>query len=90
MHHDHDKLKQRLSRIAGQVNGVSRMIEEERYCIDILHQIAAIKAGLSKVEDAILSDHASSCVEAAIKSGDEDEQRAKFTELVTLMGKVKR
>jgi DNA-binding FrmR family transcriptional regulator len=79
----------RLSRIEGQVRGIGRMIEEERYCIDILHQMQAIKAALSKVEDAILTDHAASCVEAAIKSGSAKEQRVKFGELVELFGKVK-
>jgi DNA-binding FrmR family transcriptional regulator len=79
----------RLARIEGQVRGVARMIEEERYCIDILHQVQAIKAALAKVEDAILHDHAFTCVETAIASGDEREQRKKFGELVELFGKVK-
>lgn len=80
----------RLSRIEGQVRGISRMIEEERYCIDILQQMQAIKSALGKVEDAILKDHAATCVETAIASGDEKEQREKFAELVDLMGRVKR
>jgi DNA-binding FrmR family transcriptional regulator len=79
----------RLSRIEGQVRGISRMIEEERYCIDILQQMQAIKSALGKVEDAILKDHAASCVETAIASGDEIEQRKKFGELVELFAKVK-
>ena len=53
--HDYQK---RLRRIEGQVRGIARMIEDERYCIDILHQMQAIKAALSRVEDAVLSDHA--------------------------------
>ncbi len=65
------------------------MIEEDRYCIDILHQVQAVKAALSRVEDAILADHAASCVEDAIASGDAAEQRDKFSELVTLFAKVK-
>lgn len=80
----------RLNRIEGQVRGVARMIEEERYCIDVLHQVQAVKAALSKVEDRILSDHAASCVEAAIASGNETNQRKKFSELIDLFGKVKR
>ncbi|WP_425408868.1 metal-sensitive transcriptional regulator [Hyphococcus sp.] len=80
----------RLSRIEGQVRGVARMVEEERYCIDILHQVQAVKAALSKVEDAILSDHAASCVAEAIASGSEADQRQKFSELVGLFSKVKR
>jgi DNA-binding FrmR family transcriptional regulator len=80
----------RLNRIEGQVRGVARMIEEERYCIDILHQVQAVKAALSKVEDMILADHAAHCVEEAIASGSAVEQREKFSELVDLFGKVKR
>ena len=79
----------RLARIEGQVRGVARMIEEGRYCIDILNQMQAVKAAFSKVEDEILSSHAASCVEAAIASGDAEDQREKFDELVTLFGKVK-
>jgi CsoR family transcriptional regulator, copper-sensing transcriptional repressor len=80
----------RLNRIAGQVNGVARMIDEGRYCIDVLNQIQAVKAALGKVEDQVLRDHAASCVEAAIETGDTADQRDKFNELVDLFGKVKR
>ena len=79
----------RLARIEGQVRGISRMIEEERYCIDILHQLQAIKSALARVEDAILSDHAATCVDAAIASGNKTEQREKFSELVALFARVK-
>ncbi|MEE4317788.1 MAG: metal-sensitive transcriptional regulator [Erythrobacter sp.] len=75
---------QRLNRIAGQVRGVAQMIEDDRYCIDILHQIAAIRAALAKVETQVLKDHAACCVAEAIASGNEAEQRAKFEELVDL------
>lgn len=80
----------RLNRIEGQVRGIVRMIEDERYCIDILQQMQAIKSALAKVEDAILKDHAASCVEHAIESGDADDQRNKFGELIELIGKVKK
>ncbi|MCR9259463.1 MAG: metal-sensitive transcriptional regulator [Pseudomonadaceae bacterium] len=79
----------RLNRIEGQVRGIVRMIEEERYCIDVLQQIQAIKSALAKVEDAILKDHSAMCVENAIASGDEAEQRKKFAELIDLLSKVK-
>ena len=79
----------RLSRIEGQVRGVSRMIEDGRYCIDILQQMRAIKAALGKVEDAILMDHAATCVETAIRAEDQEDQRKKFNELIDLLGKVK-
>ncbi len=80
----------RLSRIEGQVRGISRMIAEDRYCIDVLQQMQAIKAAFVKVEDAILKDHAATCVASAIKADDHEEQRKKFDELIDLIGKVKR
>ncbi len=79
----------RLNRIEGQVRGIARMIEEERYCIDVLQQIQAIKSALAKVEDAVLKDHSATCVESAIASGNAAEQRKKFGELIDLLSKVK-
>ncbi len=87
---DKDATIKRLNRIEGQVRGISRMIEEKRYCIDVLQQTQAIKSALAKVEDAILKDHAATCVETAIASGEEEEQRRKFGELVDLFAKIKR
>lgn len=75
----------RLSRIAGQVRGVAQMVEDDRYCIDILRQIQAVKSALAKVETLVLKDHAACCVAEAISSGDESEQREKFQELVDLL-----
>lgn len=80
----------RLRRIEGQVRGVAQMLEQDRYCIDILHQIQAVKAALAKVEDQVLADHAACCVNEAIASGDPLAQREKFAELVNLFGKMKR
>lgn len=76
---------QRLNRIAGQVRGIAQMVEDDRYCIDILQQIAAARAALAKVESEVLKDHAACCVAEAIASGNEAEQRAKFEELVDLL-----
>ena len=90
MNLDKDATLKRLNRIGGQVQGIGRMIEDDRYCIDILQQVQAIKAALARVEDAILKDHAATCVESAIRSGDSEDQRAKFGELVDLIAKVKR
>jgi DNA-binding FrmR family transcriptional regulator len=88
-HHD-AKLIDRLSRIQGQVGGIARMIEDDRYCIDILTQIQAIKAALRKVEDELLKSHSNHCVADAIKSGDVKDARAKFAELVDLFSKTAR
>jgi DNA-binding FrmR family transcriptional regulator len=75
----------RLKRIEGQVRGIARMVEEDRYCIDILTQIRAARAALRRVEDEVLSDHVSHCVEGAIASGDAQEQRRKVQELLTVL-----
>lgn len=80
----------RLNRVAGQVRGVATMIEEGRYCIDVLTQLAAARSALAKVETQVLKDHAASCITEAIASGDEAEQRAKFNELIELMERQKR
>lgn len=77
----------RLRKIEGQVRGLIGMIEDERYCIDIMTQIHAVKAALTKVESEILKDHVATCVEEAIASGDAAEQRQKFAELVDVLGK---
>ena len=90
MTHKNPKILARLARVEGQVRGVSRMIEEERYCIDVLTQLQAIKAALRKVEEDVLKDHASHCVAHAIKSGDVADQKQKFDELVELFGKYSR
>ncbi|NVE94485.1 metal-sensitive transcriptional regulator [Altererythrobacter lutimaris] len=80
----------RLNRIAGQVRGVAQMVEDDRYCIEILNQLAAIKSALVKVESQVLKDHAACCVAEAIASGDETEQREKFEELVDLLERTRK
>jgi DNA-binding FrmR family transcriptional regulator len=78
-------LLNRLNRIEGQVRGVARMVEEDRYCIDILTQVQAARAALVKVEAELLKDHLGHCIEGAIVSGDKEEQRRKAAELVQLL-----
>lgn len=80
----------RLGRIEGQVRGLSRMVEEGRYCIDIVTQIAAVQAALRRVEDEVLARHVAHCVEHAIKSGDAKEQRAKIQELMDVLKRTSR
>lgn len=77
----------RLSRIEGQVRGIARMVAEDRYCIDILTQLRAVRAALRRVEDAVLGDHVAHCVEHAIASGDAAEQRQKVQELLDLLAR---
>ena len=80
----------RLSRIEGQVRGISRMVEEDRYCVDIVTQISAVRAALRKVEEEVLQQHIEHCVEHAITSGDSDEQRTKVAELMELLKRASR
>ncbi len=87
---DKQKILHRLHRVEGQVRGVAQMVADERYCIDILHQLQAVKGALSRVESAILKDHAACCVADAIATNDSDDQRAKFHELVDLIERIKR
>lgn len=78
--------RKRLQRIEGQVRGIARMVEEDRYCIDIVTQIAAVRAALRKVEAEILKDHAAHCVDHAIASGNRADQRRKIAELMEVLG----
>ena len=80
----------RLNRIEGQVRGLARMVEGDRYCIDIVTQIAAVRAALRRVEEEILREHVAHCVEHAIASGDKADQRAKVAELMNVMGRAAR
>jgi DNA-binding FrmR family transcriptional regulator len=75
----------RLSRIEGQVRGISSMVGNGRYCIDIINQIAAIQSALRKVEEVILQNHVNSCIEKAIASGNEEDQRTKIAELISVL-----
>jgi DNA-binding FrmR family transcriptional regulator len=80
----------RLNRIEGQVRGLARMVEADRYCIDIVTQISAVRAALRRAEEEILQDHVAHCVEHAIASGDKREQRRKVNELIDVLGRSDR
>jgi len=79
---DKEALVRRLHRIEGQVRGIERMVEDERYCIDILTQIAAASTALEGVALRILDDHVNHCVARALASGDPGEARTKGRELL--------
>jgi CsoR family transcriptional regulator, copper-sensing transcriptional repressor len=81
------KCLQRLSRIEGQVRGIARMVAGDRYCIDIITQIAAAQAALRKVEGELLQNHVSHCVEHAIASGNAEDQRQKVAELMEVLNR---
>lgn len=82
--------QKRLNRIEGQVRGLAKMVGEDRYCIDIVTQISAVRAALRRVEEEILRDHVSHCVEHAIRSGDKADQRRKIAELMDVVGRANR
>lgn len=84
------KVTKRLSRIEGQVRGLARMVEDDRYCIDIVTQISAVRAALRRVEEEVLRDHVAHCVEGAIASGDRADQRRKIAELMEVLGRAER
>jgi DNA-binding FrmR family transcriptional regulator len=85
--HDKVSLQARLARIEGQVRGIQRMVDEDRYCIDVLTQVTAVKAALDKVALALLGDHVSRCVVDAVREGN-GEQKVK--ELTTAIGRYLR
>ena len=77
-----EAVQKRLRRVEGQVRGIERMVEEDRYCIDILTQVAAVKTALERLGFEILEDHVSHCVQSALASGDEKAATAKSAELL--------
>ncbi len=80
----------RLGRIEGQVRGLARMVDDDRYCIDIVTQISAVRAALRGVEEEIMRDHVAHCVEHAIASGNKAEQRQKVAELMDVFARSER
>jgi DNA-binding FrmR family transcriptional regulator len=81
----HKRTMTRLKRIAGQVEGVMRMIEEDRYCVDVLTQISAVQAALAKVGEEVLEGHLQTCVTQAIESGDPGERDRVIGELMEVI-----
>jgi CsoR family transcriptional regulator, copper-sensing transcriptional repressor len=87
---DKTALVKRLHRIEGQVRGIERMVDDERYCIDILTQIAAVTTALDTVGLKILDEHVRHCVTHALASGDEAEAKAKTDELLAAVQRFMR
>ena len=92
MKHGYDKaaLAKRLHRIEGQVRGIERMVEDDRYCIDILTQIAAVNTALESLAFTILDDHVRHCVAGALASGDEADASVKTEELLEAVRRFSR
>lgn len=84
------KLKNRLRRVAGQVDAVQRMIDDDEYCVDILMQISAATGALNKVGEVILEEHLKSCVRDAVENGNEKDREKKLEELIAIFRKYKK
>jgi len=80
----------RLARIEGQVRGLAQMVEQDRYCLDVVAQVRAARSALAKIEQIVLADHLASCVEHAIVSGNPAEQRKKVAELIEVFSRADR
>jgi CsoR family transcriptional regulator, copper-sensing transcriptional repressor len=87
---DKDALVRRLHRIEGQVRGIERMIEDDRYCIDLLTQISAVTTALESVAFKILDDHVNHCVAGALASGDPEVAEEKSRELLEAVHRFSR
>lgn len=87
--HDYEAEKKRLSRVRGQVEGIQKMIDEHRYCPEIMTQIRAARAALRSIEASIMEKHLRGCVRNAIASSDPSESESKIRELVQLFGQMK-
>jgi len=88
--YEKDAIVKRLRRIEGQVRGLERMVEEDRYCIDVLTQISAVSTALDSVALKILEDHVGHCVSGALASGDPEEAAAKTEELLAAVQRFSR
>ena len=84
------KILNRLSRIEGQVRGIARMIADDRYCIDLLTQLQAVRAAVHRVETEVLRDHLDHCVMGAMTGEDLEDRRAKAAELIELLARAGR
>ncbi len=85
-----EKLLTRLRKVAGQVAGIQRMVEEDRYCVEILHQVAAVEGALDRVGHLILSSHVETCVASALESGKPRERKEKLDELMEVFSRFGR
>jgi CsoR family transcriptional regulator, copper-sensing transcriptional repressor len=89
-----DKQKQavssRLSKVEGQVRGIQKMINDDRYCIDILSQTRAVSAAIRKIEDLIMEQHLNTCVLNSMRSEDKEDQKEKITEIMDVLSKFRK
>lgn len=80
----------RLAKIEGQIRAVRKMVEDNRYCVDVVRQVQAARSALSGLESVIIEDHVDTCVKHALESGSNNDRKEKVTELVSILtGKKK-
>ncbi|HSQ87658.1 metal-sensitive transcriptional regulator [Romboutsia sp.] len=84
---DKDALMRRLKRIEGQVKGIQKMLDEERYCVDILVQISAIRSAINKVGTMILENHVKGCVSESLRNGENQSSENMINELIETINK---
>jgi DNA-binding FrmR family transcriptional regulator len=85
-----NKIRARLKKISGQVSGIQRMVDEDRYCVEVLHQVAAVEAALDRVGHLLLASHVETCVASAFESGKPRERREKLDELLDVFSRFGR
>lgn len=84
------KIDPRLARIEGQVRGIRTMVQNDRYCVDILMQLSAVVSALKKVEELVLENHLNTCVSDAIRQGNEEKRAAKLKEVMDVISSFRR
>jgi DNA-binding FrmR family transcriptional regulator len=89
-HPDHSEQLKRVARVRGQLDGIARMIDEQRYCVDILTQLRAARAALRAIEDGVLKTHVQHCVKDTLESGDPEQARTRLDELMDVLTRYSR
>jgi DNA-binding FrmR family transcriptional regulator len=85
-----EDVQKRLGKIEGQIRGISRMVSDDRYCMDVLTQIRAITAGMHRVEDIIMEQHLHTCVMDSFRRGTQTDKNEKITEIMQLISALKK
>lgn len=89
-HPDHSTQLKRVARVRGQLDGIARMIDEGRYCVDILTQLRAARSALRAIEDGVLKTHVQHCVKDALEGGDAEQANARIEELTDVLTRYSR
>ncbi|WP_319417042.1 metal-sensitive transcriptional regulator [Marispirochaeta aestuarii] len=85
-----EDVQRRLGKIEGQIRGISKMVETDRYCMDILSQVRAVVSAIRKVEDLVMDQHLHTCVADSMRHGDEADQNEKIAEIMDMLSRFRR